>query len=1048
MESDEKYKNYCEYTFAVDGPDRQARDVISLQYTPAELAKKFVVHGVKNYRVYENPADFYADLEDRNTPRCFHETSFGGPQRLKVDVDCDTPGVTEETYVRCLREIIGAIIDAMYVLWQVIVEPTKDICICVTETLDLSGRPTAGKFSNHLIVKKYFVSDNRQAAAFARQLHQYISPEAGQYLDLQPYSKTQDFRLPGCHKKDQPCRVKRVVNGVWSDALFTQTAGLIPLRDIVTAVAQPVRYRTTEHVDAILELLSATNLLGAHSYKNSYMSDGIIYCIFVRAGPSVCNLCTYEHPKDNTLLVRAVPTAEGLAVYEDCRRQVLHRKLDKPMKDGKMCVAPILLGVLDVPCGENIGRVKSFHGTEGAICRAIRSPKEVQVDWGDLSQVTYDEPTLRDFPLCDTLFVKAAMKMGKTKKLNEYLAKYFVDTPDKQFVIRFVSFRQTFSGNLKEKFPEFTLYNEETGFLYQPRLIIQVESLHRLSVICGGEPPDLLILDECESIFEQFDSGLVRLFNASFDKFKYLVRHSKHVICMDAHLGRRTLNVMRKLRGSTVEDSSEQTQPPERVNIVHHCLHKNATNDTYWICADKAKWLAVLYEALDRKEKIAIPSSSLTDAKMVAQCIKRRYPQAKICLYSRETLTSTKVEHFARVDHYWSQYDVLIYTPTITAGVSFELVHFDKVFGFFTNVSCPVETCIQMIGRIRDVSAHSYFICLSVSPSSLPTTEQAIVDRLYDSRRCLVAEDAEDAGVSCDYTARGNVVLHFTDYYYVWLENKLVRNTSAVHFVRHFVSLVSSTGATVLQLSTEELGKLTVVTKAELGAIAGETKSAREQVKSAEVEALHSAPDLTAEQVENISARFIAQDDVSPAETASFERYKLRKVYGVTGELTQDFIAKYNKPGLRAAFKNCARLKGDGGLTLTESIGKIKEDEMAYYRLAMGSPSTHFLDLKKRYVWEKHNVVCGLLDKLGFCGPFDIGLVADTLVNETLVTVDFAADARKCAEILEVNVLVPTGRPTVTTMIKCVNALFDFYAVKLRHVRKKSCYELTSGLPV
>src|SRR5581483_4166964 len=137
----------------------------------------------------------------------------------------------------------------------------------------------------------------------------------------------------------------------------------------------------------------------------------------------------------------------------------------------------------------------------------------------------YAEPALRPFELAPTLCVRARMKMGKTKALTEHLARHFISDINR-ITIRIVSFRQTFSANIKEKFPNFTLYSDVKGDLVDDRLIVQVESLHRLKI---SEQPTLLILDECESIFEQFDSGLLKRFNMSWAVFQWLLKYSKYV---------------------------------------------------------------------------------------------------------------------------------------------------------------------------------------------------------------------------------------------------------------------------------------------------------------------------------------------------------------------------------------------------------------------------------------------------------------------------------------------------------------------------------------
>jgi hypothetical protein len=87
------------------------------------------------------------------------------------------------------------------------------------------------------------------------------------------------------------------------------------------------------------------------------------------------------------------------------------------------------------------------------------------------------------------------MKMGKTKQLKNYL----VNNPTNR--VLFISFRKTFSNEIKTKFPEFQSYIDQTN-LNIDKLIIQVDSLHKLDLI----PYDLLILDECESIFNQLKS--------------------------------------------------------------------------------------------------------------------------------------------------------------------------------------------------------------------------------------------------------------------------------------------------------------------------------------------------------------------------------------------------------------------------------------------------------------------------------------------------------------------------------------------------------------
>jgi hypothetical protein len=76
----------------------------------------------------------------------------------------------------------------------------------------------------------------------------------------------------------------------------------------------------------------------------------------------------------------------------------------------------------------------------------------------------------------------------------------------------------------------------------------------------------------------------------------------------------------------------------------------------------------------------------------------------KVFNYNSETSDTIKRQHFSDVNHHWAQLEVLIYTPTVYVGVSFEAQHFDEIFGVFTDCSTTAESSIQM-KRVRDIKS-------------------------------------------------------------------------------------------------------------------------------------------------------------------------------------------------------------------------------------------------------------------------------------------------------------------------------------------------------
>ena len=102
-------------------------------------------------------------------------------------------------------------------------------------------------------------------------------------------------------------------------------------------------------------------------------------------------------------------------------------------------------------------------------------------------------------------------------------------------------------------------------------------------------------------------------------------------------------------------------------------------------------------------KRIVVVSNSLREAKEIRESLTADFPQKKIELYSSETPQSKKALHFADVEKYWASVDVLMYTPTVSAGVSFEALHFDCMFVNLSDRSCNVETARQMMGRVRQL---------------------------------------------------------------------------------------------------------------------------------------------------------------------------------------------------------------------------------------------------------------------------------------------------------------------------------------------------------
>ena len=97
---------------------------------------------------------------------------------------------------------------------------------------------------------------------------------------------------------------------------------------------------------------------------------------------------------------------------------------------------------------------------------------------------------------------------------------------------------------------EFELYNKskKSYIISAPYIVIQTESLHRLNLnaYTNWGNNTLLIVDECESIASQMTVGKTHAINhmKNLDTFANLVQQSSKIICLDAFVSPKTVNLL------------------------------------------------------------------------------------------------------------------------------------------------------------------------------------------------------------------------------------------------------------------------------------------------------------------------------------------------------------------------------------------------------------------------------------------------------------------------------------------------------------------------
>ncbi len=959
-------------------------------YSADELATKIVVQNTatRSHIVFDSMEEFVEHYQYDFDQYHYDEAITNlRPQRLKLDID--------SKHEIDIDRILEAAILAFRELWPANADP--EFVICTAHGVN--------KYSYHIIFY-VFVQDNLQCQLFTSRVVAY-SGELADVIDISVNKRLQYFRMVGSSKprENRPFLADRPAH-----LCLVSPPGNWPILPVLVRPPPIVEQPPPE--DSLVQKVLAVYKDPAHVFRCVSRASGIWQCLLdfdrVEADTSVCGICQKPEPhqKDNTMRLAVKGIAQGRGkVYRLCRR-----------------------GGAALEVGE-IEDQSIMPSPEIQIQRAIDNATPITTLFGTLpNKLVYDDPQLRDFSTginedTNTLCVKANTKMGKTKKLKEFIDNRF-DSKICQARIVFLSFRQTFSSNIKERFPDFTLYSEVKGDLVANRVIVQVESLHRLATL---EPIDLLILDECESILGQFSSGLHEQFNVAWAKFKWMLRTAKFIVAMDAHLSNRSFKLF------------ERQRPDFKTKaLFHYASYKNATNEEYYLTHDRAVWFGALAEVANAN-RVAIPISSLTEARGLEAILREKLPGKQIKIYSSETNRTELKEHFSDVGRYWSQYDILIYTPTITAGVSFELDHFGYIFGYFVHTSCDAATCHQMLARIRNVRAKKSVIYLDPRKTWAPT-DPGEIERLLVERRLDLSKNFGENFIQYEIADNGRMQVVKTDYWHLLIDNIAHAAESRRNFASAWCSLAKESGVILHQLAeNNSIAACGAIYKDmyATGKIFVEQHGVKKTILSLEhAEEVSRADDISAEKAKEMSQVIALQEEqLSRPDYLAFEKYKLRKTYEVVGNISPEFVLKYQSAPVKRAFRNLRYLIkhiNESG-SMVGALRNIQAEEQSHW-LSYGDGELEG-EANAKYNFAMHRKIHAVVTAMGWQSIFDQNYLAGQRLL-TGITPDVLEIIRTLSAECSVRPFTATNLGSAyaaRNLVKCIGlVLFEFYRFTIK----------------
>lgn len=292
------------------------------------------------------------------------------------------------------------------------------------------------------------------------------------------------------------------------------------------------------------------------------------------------------------------------------------------------------------------------------------------------------------------LCIRSPMGSGKS-----YLLTSLIEELPPTYTILALTYRQTLAYNLHDKLPKFHNYLDG-GDLWDreayPCIICQLDSFPKLTHTDDELPIfDFIILDEIESLLNHFSSKTLRNPARIMDMLLLAFKHAKHIVIMDALWGQQTYDFLK------------QSDIAFKLIINQYV----GTTRTFKWHASLSLWYMQIRRDIDAGRNIVIPSLSaqaMYDLK-ADLLAKTDLSEDAILIHTSKQDDDVK-KSLISVNSLWSKYRLVMYSPTIEAGVDFTAEHFDKMYVYVCANSTTHLGLFQMTGRVRNLKTLDIFV--------------------------------------------------------------------------------------------------------------------------------------------------------------------------------------------------------------------------------------------------------------------------------------------------------------------------------------------------
>lgn len=293
---------------------------------------------------------------------------------------------------------------------------------------------------------------------------------------------------------------------------------------------------------------------------------------------------------------------------------------------------------------------------------------------------------------------------------------------------------------------------------------------------------DIIWIDECKKVMNDYGNSqtLNNIRQQSLDILQHYIRTCSKVYISDADMNEDVIAWIEKLRAPVRSMS----------RIIWNQLKTDQTETYLYESLDNMN--ARLFQLIEANKSIYLSSTSVNQAEDFYKDLRKKYPTLKILKITGEAAESTtdpsitKLTALMNCNQEWKKYDMVITTPCIVYGTSFDEEHFDEVFNYYKSTLTGELAC-QALHRVRKLKNNRINMHVPFFYKPYLITEEEDYLRIMNGDIALLKKlDVNEAvrenilsNIGCRWDNKGNRIIN-TDslLYWMMIRTKIDENRS------------------------------------------------------------------------------------------------------------------------------------------------------------------------------------------------------------------------------------------------------------------------------